>query len=74
MRESELTQLCYQITHFLSSDWTPEENKGFEVSQQKSIDLMHFEWHITQPFKIPRKETTLLAKIYPQGSRKGEMT
>lgn len=62
MRESELTQLCGEINAFLTSSWTPEKSKSFEVSQLKSIDLMHFGWNIAQPFKIPRKETALFLK------------
>lgn len=62
MQESELTQLCREIIAFLTSNWTPEKSQGFEVSQLKSIDLMHFGWNIAQPFKIPRKETALFLK------------
>ncbi len=65
MRESELTQLCSEVTRFLTSDWTPEESKSVEIYQLKSIDLMHFGWNIAQPFSKPRKETALfLIKIF----------
>lgn len=62
MQESELTQLCGEINAFLTSSWTPEKTKSFEVSQLKSIDLMHFGWNIAQPFNKPRKETALFLK------------
>lgn len=49
--ESELSNLCTQISHFLSSDWKEEESREIKISSQlKSIDLMHFGWNIAQPF------------------------
>lgn len=61
--ESELSNLCTQISYFLSSDWKEEESREIKISSQlKSIDLMHFGWNIAQPFGKSRKEIATFLK------------
>lgn len=61
--EEELTNLCKQITHYLSSEWSVENSQEVKVSPQiKSIDLMHFGWNISRPFGKKREEIALFLK------------
>ncbi len=63
MSEEELTKLCEQIIHYLSSEWSVENSQNIKVSSQlKSIDLMHFGWNISRPFGKKREDIALFLK------------